>query len=335
MDANPPRIRHACRLLASLSALLSLGCERDNRSSAVESVLAFAREAPFTIDTPGSKYAGYEVIAEDSALERLNQLFELMHSEDSTRVREYKALPIQILFTLPVTSIESLSHRPLGGDTLLVQATFRAPDRALYESALSRALSVDSTATMAEARVAFKRALTRARSELQERDTAFFWVRPGPSILKWRTARWRRDSVTADSLTRIARTHWIRLSRDAQFSRTEVTSYEGMPRYMGGGGGALEGWVDPGEVGWFQNDDFGVDTRVQCEARRGDSTAMADGWVNANEGAVRERKKFLCTWLGDAADEWARIRPNAFRVRLLLNSYSPDTVAGPWVTVER
>lgn len=306
----------------------------DSRQTAAVELVRFSSEAPFSIGAPSSRYSGYSVLVEDPALTRYNKLFATFDVPDSARSTAYKELASLLLWELPATTIGSARSKRLAGDTLLVTVPFQRPRVELYQERIREFSGYGDTASPTpEKRTGFREALRRARAELPEPDTAFVWVKPGPTILRWRTATMVRDSIKADSQRQVARVHLRQLVAEARFSALEASDYSAnrsISRDLGGG--AIVGSVVPGSTGWLAEGlQFGM-TQVQCEAARGPSRTYATAYVSPEKYEVNSPQEFTCLWAGREGDEWISIRPNTFRVRLLATQ-GRDTIPGEWVRV--
>ena len=320
-------MRHSYAALAvAVSLLTSCG---DERKRAVEGVVEFAKAAPFTIGTPERAYSGYTVIVVDSGLPAFNEVFRYFEPKDTTRAALYRGLPAEFLSRLFITNVVSVTYRT-ARDTLFATVVFQRPDRELLTRRLRANWSTtDTAAPTEELRAAFRAALGRARSELQETDTAFLLVLPGPRVGTLRTASGIRDSVRFDSLTHVARISIERLVREAHVASTSFNDYSSLDTRTGG---AVEGFVTPGDGGWYHSKSIYSGLEVECEARRDTGTTKAVGYVLVADVAPRSPVHFLCLWTGDIAAEWFRLRPKHVRIRLV-GYVVRDSVFGSWITV--
>lgn len=315
------------------SAAIVAGC-RDARKDAVDEVISFSQAAPFSIGSPSRRFSGYRIVVADSALGEYNRIFRYFDPHDSSRAHAYRELPGVLFWSLPVTRAKDVFVRQSDGDTLVATVVVERPEQRLFQERFRFVLEADSLPPTQSAIDEFRHALARVRNELQEPDTLVFRVVSGPYIVSIRTASGVRDSVVRDSLARFAHQRLERLVNEAKFANLEMSDYANLRSYAGLGGGAIKGDVRPGASGWFKDARVLTDIRVQCEARRGDQSTAGDAWVNAEEGTVTGTRDFLCSWHGDQAREWDRIRPIEFRVRLM-GAGGFDSVFGPWVSVRR
>ena len=310
----------------------SVACS-NKREAAVKETLLFAEQAPYTLAAPAARDEGFGIVVKDSALSNFNSIFKYFEPKDTTRERVYRMLPGELYFRLPVTHLDQLSTKSTAGDTLKVTAVYTRPNAKLFEKTLLNLVAKSDTIapTMAEQQ-AFEAFVKRAKKELQDTDTAFFWVVDGPRIVRVKSASEMRDSVARKAATDAAMKQFPGLVTNASFSGWAVKRFTYYPSdYVAG---TLEGFVDPGLQGWptLPGDTY-VDVHVACEARNGDQAVGEIGYIILKKLSSHQREKALCLWSGEKAQQWAALSPKNFRVRLVAGA-ARDSVVGPWTDIK-
>jgi hypothetical protein len=221
----------------------------------------------------------------------------------------------------------------LPSDTTRFDVVFERPAFKAFQEVLLKAVDTkEMNSPSADQRSAFKSTIARAKKELQERDTAMFWLNGSGRIVRWTTAHLVHDSVVSARQRGVALEHFRRLVASAHFSDWQVLNTSILARPGEAGGGSVGGTVSPDTVGWYQAPkDVYISTEVECEARREQLVTRASTFL-ALDSEPSASSHFLCLWFGREGAQWDRIRPTSFRVRLLAKA-GRDSVAGPWVDV--
>jgi hypothetical protein len=215
---------------------------------------------------------------------------------------------------------------------LKVVAIYQRVAAALMQQFLNDFISLaDTVPPTDEQQKRFRSTLGRLKQQLQETDTAYFWVTKAPYIARIRTASQIRDSIAQVKEDEKARAELQRLFAQASFTGFKVSIYP--DRYPLDGGGSITAIIDPGTAGWYRRPDKSV-MEVQCEGLNGGRITRENSYILSNIG-LHEREKALCLWSGDAAREFNDIQPSTFRMRLIgkLGAFLQDTVFGPWVNI--
>lgn len=322
---------NACvlRSYAILSAVAVMSACADPRERAAEETMALASAAPLALG-PVSETTYTNIVVTDSGLADYNRIFRYFDPKDSTRAKVYERLPSDLLLgVLFNTSHQKLRSRT-NGDTLIVGFSFERPVRALFSRALSEVSAPDSGAPSDAVKRQFREALTRVRRELQETDTAHFYVTPGPRIERIRTASGVRDSIRGEAVRGHAVAHLRVVANGVRYARIRIRDeFE----YAGGTvGGSIRGLIMPIDTTWYRGaEGIYVEQRVDCQASSGDQTTTQDASLSPDL-VGRQSGDFICLWL--SPDDWIRIRPNRFRVRFVA-IVSGDTIAAPWTEVRK
>jgi len=313
--------------LTLLAVLSGLACG-DNRKDAVAEILAFAKDAPYTVElqrSPFGSYRDFTIAVQQERLEAYNALFQYFDPKDSTRAEVYRYLPARLYGQLPITAVRDQSYR-VSGDTLWATVVFERPDRGLQGSGLQ----LDTLMGAAEATRVFRASIERARAQLKEVDTAFLAVVMGPRVVTLNTASSKRAAARRVSLLSVVQSRLEILARDARLSSI---SFEDFTELGTDFGGLVKGFVTPGTAGWYYDSTVHPSAEVQCQAWRDADTTNEYGNLLLHRLHGGERTDFLCVWaIGRTVAEWQRIRPNHFRVRFI-GLVDQDTVVGPWRSV--
>ena len=308
-----------------LIALL-LACQ-DERRNAVDNIVAFAGEAPFTIAAPKDQYSGYLIVVRESARESYDRIFRYYRITNRSRANTYRLFPEWFFKSMPITKVEAILYQE-AGDTLRATVAYERPLADNFTDRFESILSSDDTLPPTPEKILeFERAVGRIRQEPLERDTAFIWVVKGPRVVRTVTASAIRDSIARASLIRVARENLKRVVETARVNVDEVKDYSSVGL---GTAGAVRGMVYPGAAGWYKNERVVLGYLVQCEARRDSAVTVEEGYVAFNTGS-HTPDDFLCLWVNDMASEWIRIKPVSVRVRLVAHLGS-DSIYGAWVT---
>ena len=301
----------------------SVACQ-DSRKSAVEDVIRFTQEMPYTIGAsmgPPFYSPGYEILVEDDRLEQYNRVFQHLDAGDPfTRPTHYRVLPEELLRRLPISAVESKAFRKLGGDTLLATIAFRRPERSLFLDQLHQArIASTTTAPSAEAKATFANALERARKGLQETDTVFLSVIAGPHILPMTLASDIRDQVAGDSIRRSALGQVKGFVGGATLTATKLTVPPPAGKYGDTKVSAmLEGRLAPGPGGWYGSIvPQAGNISVECEGLRGAEGSRTNGYYKALGEGDSQSVAFTCVWARSQADQWTRVRPEPRECALL------------------
>jgi len=313
--------------------VLALGACSNKGETAVKETLLFAEQAPFTLAAPAARDEGFGIAVKDSALSSYNAIFKYFDPKDTTRARVYRTLPADLYFRLPVTHLDQLSSKTTNGDTLKVIAVYTRPNAKLFEKTLlDLVVKSDTIAPTRAQQQAFEGFVKRAKQELQDTDTAFFWVVDGPRIVRVKSASEMRDSVARKAATDAAMKQFTGLVSSASFSGLAVKRFTYTPSdYVAG---AVNGFIDPGLQGWptLPAETYG-DVHAACEARNGDQSVGEVGYIILKSLSSHERAKVLCLWSGEKAQQWADIAPKSFRVRLVAGT-GRDSAAGSWTDIK-
>jgi hypothetical protein len=324
-------IPHKLWVLYGFHVLALVACS-NKRETAVKETLLFAEQTPYTLAAPAARDEGFGIAVKDSALSNYNAIFKYFEPKDTTRARVYRTLASDLYFRLPVTHLDQLSSKTTNGDTLKVTAVYTRPNAKLFEKTLlDLVVKSDTTAPTRAQQQVFEAFVKRAKQELQDTDTAFFWVVNGPRIVRLRTASEMRDSVTRKAASDSAMKQFAGLVSNASFSGLAVKRFTYTPSdYVAGG---VNGFIDPGLQGWptLPADYYG-DVHVACEARNGDQAVGEVGYIILKNLSSHQRAKVLCLWSGEKAQQWADVGPKSFRVRLVAGT-TRDSVVGRWTDV--
>jgi hypothetical protein len=319
------------RVLYGFHVLAVVACS-NKRETAVKETLLFAEQAPYTLAAPAARYEGFGIAVKDSALSSYNAIFKYFEPKDTTRARVYRNLPSELFFRLPVTHLDQLSSKTTTGDTLKVTAVYTRPNAKLFEKTLFDLVSSsDTTAPTRAQQQAFEAFVKRAKQELQDTDTAFFWVVEGPHIVRVKSASEARDSVTRKAASDAVMKVFAGLVSNAAFSELAVKRYAYTPSDNVAGG--INGFIDPGLQGWptLPAEIYG-DVHVACEARNREQAVGEVGYIILKNLSSHQRARVLCLWSGEQAQQWADIGPKSFRVRLVAAT-GRDSVVGPWTDI--
>ena len=319
-------------VLYGFPVLAVVACS-NKRETAVKQTLLFAEQAPYTLAAPAARNEGFGIAVKDSALSTYNAIFVYFEPKDTTRARVYRDLPSQLLFRLPVTHLEQLSSRRTNGDTLKVTAVYTRPNAKLFQKTLvDLVFKSDTIAPTGVQQQAFEAFIKRAKQELQDKDTALFWVVDGPHIVRVQSASEARDSVTRKAASDALMTLFAGLVSNATFSKLAVKrfAYTGSD-YIAGG---ISGFITPGLQAWptVPPEIYG-DVHVACEARNSDQGVGEVGYIILSTLSSHQKEKVLCIWSGEKAQQWADIDPKSFRVRLVAGT-GRDSVVGPWTDIK-
>lgn len=181
-----PRSSVSMRIAAV--CLLVSSCTLDARKQAVDEVVAFGLESPFTVIQIDRTMRPSLAIA-DSALEQYNRIFDyLPRSEDIDSARYYYELWMNVLLSEGTFSAVERVEYALEADTLVARIAVRRPELAGFEETVLSRLGAMDAGTLTER-------IQRAKRELVIRDTLELRVLAGPRIVAWSSALRRRDSV--------------------------------------------------------------------------------------------------------------------------------------------
>jgi hypothetical protein len=313
----------------------AVACRRADER-AVDETMAFAAASVSGAAAAAESERFFQVVVDDSAVERYTKVFAYFDPKDTTRARAYRTTPITLLWNLTNTEFERIERRR-AGDTTMIRVRMQRPEWKLLEQRVANLVFTgDSTPPTADQQTAFRAALQRVRRELQEADTAIFWIVDGPRIAAVRTTRGIRDSVVRDSIAKVERVRIARFAEGARLGDFEVSDYSRLAAISRGGmdGGSVRGTITPAPGGWPKQDPSQfVSTEVHCEGSNGTDVVRGTSYLSEEELEKPGKSEFLCLWTS-LDREWRRVRPTTFRVRFVaLNRANRDTIAGAWYDI--
>lgn len=320
--------------IVACSSILLLGACRDKGMRAVRDVMDFAASATFDLGKPTSKYSGYSVRVADAELSKYNSVFENFLIPSMPREDLYARLPLGLVYSIPVTKVISYSTVDTTADSAMISVVFERPSLKLYkQQVLSVVETNDSLMPSKETRDRFSVELKRVRQELQEIDTARFWLTRAGKIARFYTASAERDE------------HSNKLARDSvlvdlrrtiplvSLTSVSVNDYSSLSSGGQSLGGSVEGTAIPGPSGWpHASEKVSVIHGVQCEATNGVQTSLEWGYLPDSKMTSNLPVRFLCLWSGDQAEKWKMTTPRSIKLRLLSVTGS-DTVSSEWQSV--